>query len=158
MTHYGKCVTHHHACECREEKFLQMAVDLARITEQRDDLAMTALCALSGSGIPTPEKGYVAEPYCLSFDIQSLAKQRDMALAEVERQRDALLCADRYFRALAGEIGANLQASLKSAAYAVDKALQPQTDAGVYASPHKTDLYAGADTQGEASDDARGSK
>jgi len=42
-------------------------------------LAFDALCALSGAGIGTPEKGYLVEPGCLSGDIKRLARERDEA-------------------------------------------------------------------------------
>lgn len=46
-------------------------------TAQRDRLAEDALIALAGAGIPTPEKGYKAEPHCLMRDIEELQRQRD---------------------------------------------------------------------------------
>lgn len=50
---------------------------------ERDRLAGDALAALSGAGIPTSEKGYVAEPHMLALDILRLAKERDQARKEL---------------------------------------------------------------------------
>lgn len=53
---------------------------LALVRAERDRLATDALCILSANGIPTPEDGYVREPWMLALDIKALARQRDDAI------------------------------------------------------------------------------
>ena len=53
--------------------------DRAEGREKR--LADDALQALAAAKVCTPEKGYVAEPHCLTADIGTLARQRDQAEA-----------------------------------------------------------------------------
>lgn len=64
--------------------------DHTKIKEQRDLLAAYALAAISEAGIPTPEKGYIEEPHMLMLDIAVLRRQRDRAIARVEKLEKAL--------------------------------------------------------------------
>lgn len=50
---------------------------------ERDRLAVDAMTALIAADICTPERGYVAEPVCLTMDIGKLARERDEARAAV---------------------------------------------------------------------------
>lgn len=59
----------------------ELALEAAQTAAaERDRLATDALDALAAARVTTPEKGYVAEPHCLSGDIEKLARSRDVAL------------------------------------------------------------------------------
>ena len=67
---------------------------LGTVLDMRDEdraaikhLADQALLALSGAGICTPEKGYIAEPHALHGHIKLLARERDEARAEAHSLR-----------------------------------------------------------------------
>lgn len=57
-------------------------------------MSTVVLAALSGAGIATPERGYRAEPWAVSGDLERLVHERDAALAriaELERQLEVAL-------------------------------------------------------------------
>jgi hypothetical protein len=61
----------------------QLMADLAAAEQERDRLAMDALCALSGAKVITPLEGYVKRPWDLRRNIKDLAAERDALRARV---------------------------------------------------------------------------
>jgi hypothetical protein len=54
-----------------------LLAQLAAAEQERDRLAMDALCALSGAKVVTPLDGYVKRPHDLWRNIKDLAAERD---------------------------------------------------------------------------------
>jgi hypothetical protein len=107
-----RCITHHHACDCREARFAELERENARLTAELEDARRTcAELVTDGNAITLAQSlqraaaenarlredlrellGYIREPLSayVHGDIDLLPSQINQMLADVDTARNAL--------------------------------------------------------------------